>query len=50
MEELNENIIISKEEKQPKTIINNGEKSFEKLFKIQNLVKKQSALNKICNF
>ena len=49
MEELNENIIISEEEKQPKTIVNNGEKCFEKLFKIQNLVKKQSALNKICN-
>ena len=49
MEELNENIIINEEEKQAKEIINDGEKSFEKLFKIQNLVKKQSALRKICN-
>ena len=50
MEELNENIIINEEEKQAKEFINNGEKSFENLFKIQNLVKKHSALSKIYNY
>ena len=49
MEEKNENIKINDEEKKLKTVANNIEKSFEKLSKIQNLIKKQSALSQICN-
>ena len=49
MEEKNENIKINDEEKKLKTVANNIEKSFEKLSKIQNLIKKQSALRQICN-
>ena len=49
MEEKNENIKINDEEKKLKKVANNIEKSFEKLSKIQNLIKKQSALSQICN-
>ena len=49
MEEENENIKINDEEKKLKKVTNNIEQSFEKLSKIQNLIKKQSALSQICN-
>jgi hypothetical protein len=52
MDNKNENIIINEKREQnqnEKNITDNGDKLFERICHIQNLIKKEAAMNSICN-